>query len=182
LRLIGNLPPGEAHRLVALTFLALFRMLRYQRLLAEITSIKGHGTKTAGRVYFILSVLRSDARALSDYLQRWTLLPVDTLPGSLMAEAFRASGLEPPRPTVSTLSFSVHNRLLTAGGFLTIQPGFMSRLPGRHPSVISLPVKLSATRRPIGIISLKNRALSPLCELFLDRVRRIVKPLVQNDD
>jgi len=120
---------------------------------------------------------------LADLLnERWTLLPVDTLPGSLMAEAFRASGLEPPRPTVSTLSFSVHNRLLTAGGFLTIQPGFMSRLPGRHPSVISLPVKLSATRRPIGIISLKNRALSPLCELFLDRVRRIVKPLVQNDD
>lgn len=83
LRLIGNLPPGEAHRLVALTFLALFRMLRYQRLLAEITSIKGHGTKTAGRVYFILSVLRSDARALSDYLQRSS--------GRLLSNSFKRS-------------------------------------------------------------------------------------------
>lgn len=109
--------------------------------------------------------------------ERWTLLPLDTLPGALMAEAFRASGLEPPQATVSTLSFNVHNRLLTTGRFLTVQPGFLSRLPGRHPSVVALSVELPTTRRPIGIITLKNRTLSPLAQLFLDRVRSIVKPL-----
>jgi DNA-binding transcriptional LysR family regulator len=109
--------------------------------------------------------------------ERWTLLPQDTLPGTLMAEAFRASGLEPPRATVSTLSYNVHSRLLTTGRFLTVQPGFLSRLPGAHPSVIALPVELPSTRRPIGIISLKNRSLSPLAQRFLDSVRSIVKPL-----
>jgi hypothetical protein len=83
LRLIEGVPPGEAHRLVALTFLGLFRMLRYQRLLSEIAGEATHGPRSAGRMYFVLSVLRSDARALSDYLQRSS--------GRLLSESFRRS-------------------------------------------------------------------------------------------
>lgn len=109
--------------------------------------------------------------------ERWTLLPSDTLPGNLMTDSFRASGLEPPHATVSTLSYNVHSRLLTTGRFLTVQPGFLSRLPGAHPSVVALPVELPSTRRPIGIIRLKNRTLSPLVHRFLDNVRSFVKPL-----
>lgn len=109
--------------------------------------------------------------------ERWTLLPLDTLPGNLMAESFRASGIEPPRATVSTLSYNVHSRLLTTGRFLTVQPGFLSRLPGAHPSVVALPVELPSTRRPIGIVRLKNRTLSPLAQRFLDNVRSFVRPL-----
>jgi hypothetical protein len=81
LHLINNLPPGESHRLVALTFLSLFRMLRYLRLLNEMSSDAHPGTRVAGRIYFVLSVLRSDARALSDYLTRAT--------GRLLADNFR---------------------------------------------------------------------------------------------
>jgi len=109
--------------------------------------------------------------------ERWTLLPYDTLPGELMAEAFRSVGLEPPRATVFTLSMNVHNRLLATGRFLTAQPGFSLRLPGRHPSVCALPVELPNTRRPIVIVTLKNRTLSPLAQFFLDNVRSVVKPL-----
>lgn len=81
LQLINGLPAGESHRLVALTFLSLFRMLRYQRLLADMSSDAHPGTRVAGRIYFVLSVLRSDARALSDYLQRAS--------GRLLADSFR---------------------------------------------------------------------------------------------
>jgi DNA-binding transcriptional LysR family regulator len=109
--------------------------------------------------------------------ERWTLLPFDTSPGVLVEEAFRSSGLEPPRATVFTLSLNVHNRLLATGRFLTAQPGFLLRLPGKHPSVTALPVELPNTRRPIGIITLKNRSLSPLAQLFLDKVRAVTKPL-----
>jgi DNA-binding transcriptional LysR family regulator len=109
--------------------------------------------------------------------ERWTMLPSDTLPGALAAEAFRANGLEPPRATVSTLSLNVHSRLLATGRFLAIQPGFSLRLPRKHPSLTTLPVDLSATRRPIAIVTLKNRTLSPIAKLFLDRVRSAVKPL-----
>ncbi len=83
LRLIESVPPGEAHRLVALTFLSLFRMLRYQRLLGEIASEPSPAPRGAGRIYFVLSVLRSDARALGDYLQRSS--------GKLLSDSFRRS-------------------------------------------------------------------------------------------
>lgn len=71
LDLIRGVPGEEAHRLVALTFLALFRMLRYLRLLARIAGEPGpRRRRIAGRAYLVLSVLRSDARALSDYLRQ----------------------------------------------------------------------------------------------------------------
>jgi hypothetical protein len=39
-------------------------------------------------------------------------------------------------------------------------------------------VELPITRRPIGIITLKNRTLSPFAQLFLNSVRSIAKPLM----
>src|SRR5262249_32571171 len=101
--------------------------------------------------------------------ERWTLLPSDAPAGTLVAWAFRSHGLEPPRGTVSTLSINVHNRLLATGRFLALQPGYLFRLPGKHPSLTTLPVKLPATRRPVAIFTLKGKTLSPLAQLFLDR-------------
>ncbi len=73
LELIRSMPEGEAHRLVALTFLSLFRMLRYVQLLESMGEEQGaSGLPTSGRSHLVLSVLRSDARALSEYLRRRT--------------------------------------------------------------------------------------------------------------
>lgn len=71
LDLIRSVPGEEAHRLVALTFLSLFRMLRYVQLLDQLAIESGSKrSRVAGRAYLVLSVLRSDARALSDYLRQ----------------------------------------------------------------------------------------------------------------
>jgi hypothetical protein len=80
LDLIRSVPGPEAHRLVALTFLSLFRMLRYLTLLTRILSDQGKRREQAGSTYLVLSVLRSDARALSDYLRQRS--------GALLAESF----------------------------------------------------------------------------------------------
>ena len=73
LDLIRSVPSNEAHRLVALTFLSLFRMLRYVQLLGQLVEDEGrHRPRVAGRAYLVLSVLRSDARALSEYLRQRT--------------------------------------------------------------------------------------------------------------
>jgi hypothetical protein len=69
LDLIRAVPGDEARRLVALTFLSLFRMLRYLQVLDRIAAETGRRRSNA-RAYLVLSVLRSDARALSDYLRR----------------------------------------------------------------------------------------------------------------
>ncbi|MBK7578802.1 MAG: hypothetical protein IPI67_01235 [Myxococcales bacterium] len=71
LDLIRAVPGEEAHRLVALSFLSLFRLLRYLRLLSRIASEPAaRRRRLAGRAYLVLSVLRSDARALGEHLRR----------------------------------------------------------------------------------------------------------------
>jgi len=71
LSIIGNVPGDHAQRLVALTFLSLFRMLRYLKLVEEVANSPPEPMGfVAGRIYLVLSVLRSDARALSNYLRR----------------------------------------------------------------------------------------------------------------
>lgn len=66
LELMRQVPGEQARRLVALTFLALFRMLRYVSLLEAVA----RDARTNGLVYLVLSVLRSDARALTGYLRK----------------------------------------------------------------------------------------------------------------
>lgn len=80
LDLIRSMPGVEAHRLVALTFLSLFRMLRYLSLLSRIAVDSTRRRQQVGSAYLVLSVLRSDARALSDYVRKCT--------GDLLAQGF----------------------------------------------------------------------------------------------
>jgi DNA-binding transcriptional LysR family regulator len=107
----------------------------------------------------------------------WTLFPFDSVFGAMIAEAFRANGHEPPRITVSSLSTTVQNELLATGRFLTVLPGFMLRVAGRNPPLKALPVTLPNAPMPIGIITLKNRTLTPVAQLFIDNVRVRAKPL-----
>lgn len=110
----------------------------------------------------------------------WVLLPFDSAFGSLVAERFRAYGLEPPRLAVTSASHNLRNELMATGHFLTVLPGFSLRLPRKHPFLRALPVELPDTRMPIAIITLKNRALSPIARLFIERVRAITKPAARS--
>lgn len=107
----------------------------------------------------------------------WTLFPLDTFFGSVIAEAFRVNGLEPPRVTVQAESFIVQRAMLVTGRFLTVQPGFMVKLPQGGLRLKALPVSLKNSRMPIGIITLKGRSLTPPAELFIDRMRAYARPL-----
>src|SRR5262245_48130426 len=109
----------------------------------------------------------------------WVLLPFDTLAGALVAAGFRASGVDPPRATVFTQSLSVRNRLLATGRFLGALPGL--RLPDPQHSIKALPLELPGTRRPVGIITLTARTLSPLAQLFAARIRATIKPLTSRE-
>ena len=71
------------------------------------------------------------------------------------------------------------NELLATDRFLTVFPSFSLRLPRRHPSLRALPVDLPNTRIAIAIVTLKNRTLSPIVQLFIDEVRNITRPLVK---
>lgn len=109
----------------------------------------------------------------------WTLFPFDSFFGSVIAEAFRANGQDLPRLTVASLSLYVQNEMLATHHFLTVLPSFVLRDPGRNPPLKALPVALPNKPMPIGLITVKNRTLTPLAQLFIDHVRGFAKPLAK---
>jgi DNA-binding transcriptional LysR family regulator len=112
--------------------------------------------------------------------EAWTLPPSDTLAGAFVIEAFRAIGLEPPRGTVVTQSWNMRSRLLATGRFLTIQPDYTLMFQGRHLSLKSLPVKLPNARASIAIVTLRNRTLSPVAELFIETARSVARSIAKS--
>jgi hypothetical protein len=95
LDLIETVQDENAHRLVALTFLSLFRMLRYVGLIEAMANKRGDDRHRAvGRAHLVAAVLRSDARALSGHLRRRA--------GPLLSESFEQSLLLTPAPKIRT--------------------------------------------------------------------------------
>jgi DNA-binding transcriptional LysR family regulator len=107
----------------------------------------------------------------------WAIYPPDSFFGALIADTFRANGLEPPRPTATSLSFNMQMELLATGRFLTVLPGFMLGIAGRNPPLKGLPVTLGDSPAPVGVITLKNRTLTPPAQLLIDNVRILAKAL-----
>jgi DNA-binding transcriptional LysR family regulator len=110
----------------------------------------------------------------------WALPPPDSVIGSVAMEAFRASGLDYPRTTVVTYSAHMRLSLLESGRFLTIHPASLLRFPTKRSDLKVLPVELPIAREPIGIITLKNRTLSPVQQLFIEHAREVANPLAKH--
>jgi DNA-binding transcriptional LysR family regulator len=107
--------------------------------------------------------------ALSELMgEPWALPPPDSLPGRLIAGAFRAHGLDLPATSVYTASIHLlANALPATGRFLTVVPASVLRFnPGRLPVKV-LPVDFPAEPGRIGIVWLKHRTLSPVAQLFI---------------
>jgi len=106
----------------------------------------------------------------------WAMPPPGTFVRKLLTDAFRANGLQAPRIAVTALP---HARMMLAanGRLLTIVPAVMLQVGARHLSIKRLPIKLPANRRPVAIVTLKNRALSPVVQLFIDTAREAAKQL-----
>jgi DNA-binding transcriptional LysR family regulator len=114
---------------------------------------------------------------LADLVQEpWVLPPPDSLMGLRIAEAFRSRGLEPPRSQVVSFSIPLCHHLLASGRFLTMHPAIMMRL-GNYLPLKRLDVAFKGIPRPVGVMTLKNRTLSPLVKLFIDFARELAKPI-----
>ena len=109
----------------------------------------------------------------------WTWSAPGTMFDTLVIDAFRASGLEPPRATVYAEAINMRTRLAATGPFLAIVPASMLKFYTEHASIKLLPVELPMTQRSIGIITLKNRTLSPLARLFTECAREIAEPFAK---
>jgi len=119
--------------------------------------------------------------ALADLVnERWVLYTPDSIFGRVTVKAFHDNGLEPPRAAVVTLSHSMRTSLLATGHFLSMLPAHALKFSAKHAGIRGLPIELPSTKQPIGLFTLKNRALSPLAQLFIDCAREVAKPLAKH--
>jgi DNA-binding transcriptional LysR family regulator len=111
--------------------------------------------------------------------ERWTWPPPPSVFDAVVVEAFGAAGLSPPRPAVYSHAINVRIMLAATRGFLAIIPAAMLQFSARDAALKILPVELPMTRRQIGIVTLKNRTLSPLAQLFIEIARKVGAPMAK---
>ena len=111
--------------------------------------------------------------------EAWVLPPPERSVGSFLSEAFQVQGLDFPRTAVVAYAYEVRVSLLATNRYLTILPELVLRFPAIDPRIKLLPVELPLRRMPIGVITLKNRTLSPAAKLFIDCACEMAKPFTK---
>jgi DNA-binding transcriptional LysR family regulator len=93
-------------------------------------------------------------------------------------EIFRAQGLNRPEPLVTTDSIILRARLVAAGPCLGLfATSVLRRLIADNYAITALPVALHPKALSIGVVTLKNRTLSPVVERFLACIREVAASL-----
>jgi hypothetical protein len=146
LQLVQSVPGEEAHRLVSLTFLALFRLRHYVALVETIAT-----ETTPSRAFLVLAALRSDARSLTQHLRRQG--------GALLAEGFEREIFSVSAKAVAqryeTLLGEGHRLIAICGALdavaarlrLELRRGFERELPG-----VSLGNPMELRKRLLGAL------------------------------
>jgi DNA-binding transcriptional LysR family regulator len=105
----------------------------------------------------------------------WIALPSDDFRSLFSVEIFKRAGLAVPQPTVVTYSQHVRHQLLATGRFITTLPTVALRFNAEFFALRVLPVKLPSLSRPIAVVTLKNRMLSPLVKSFIECAHEVAK-------
>src|SRR5258708_40282982 len=94
--------------------------------------------------------------------------------GTVVPEAFRANG--PPLPrTVVASTLPVRSALLATGRYLSMIPRVALQFQARNQAFRGLKIDLPTTIRPLALVTLKNRTLNPVPQLFTDWASEVAK-------
>jgi DNA-binding transcriptional LysR family regulator len=105
----------------------------------------------------------------------WIVAPHDS-PGRLwVAEAFRLGGAPFPERCVTTYSTHLRSNLIGTGRFVGTMPESTFKLAAGRYHLKILPLVLAVPPWPIAVVTLRNRTLSPVANLFLDCARALAK-------
>jgi DNA-binding transcriptional LysR family regulator len=113
--------------------------------------------------------------------EAWVLPPPESALASVVTEAFRANELDYPCTNVVGGAGEVRITLLATGRFISILPESTLRFSARRPELKVLPVKQSLGHVPVGIVTLKNRTISPLAQMYMDSSRQVAKQLAKGN-
>jgi len=108
----------------------------------------------------------------------WILTGPSAWSRPLGEEIFRAAGLSRPNPRIATDSIILRARLIAGSPYLGMfATSVLRRLIADNYALTALPVDLPANAFSFGIVTLKNRTLSPVVERFLACVREVAASL-----
>jgi DNA-binding transcriptional LysR family regulator len=106
----------------------------------------------------------------------WILAPGKNVARGLVEDAFRAQGLTPPRPRVTTYSMQLRMQLLESGQYLTVFTDTTVRYSAQRWSLKALPIELGR-RLPVVAVTLKDRTPTPAVQALLGNVRTITRSM-----
>jgi DNA-binding transcriptional LysR family regulator len=106
--------------------------------------------------------------------ERWTFTSDEVIRG-MIEEAFASRGLAPPREKVSASSMLLRSRLVATGRYLTVLPDSVLRSNAKSWGVKILPVDFATRPMAVTIVTLKNRTLSPVAQIFIEHVRAVAR-------
>ena len=116
--------------------------------------------------------------AIADLIDEpWVLPQPQTEVGALVADVFHASSSQVPRNAVVCSSIEISMSLLSTGRFLAVLPLSILRFSLQRGAIKTLPIKVPVQVRPVGIVTLRDRTLSPAAELFINNIRETAKRL-----
>jgi DNA-binding transcriptional LysR family regulator len=111
--------------------------------------------------------------------QTWVLPPRESPPGAAILDGFRSAGLGEPHVAVFAILPEVRMKLLATGRFLTVFANSVLTSSAMRRDLKVLPIKLNLPHIPTGIVTLKNRSLSPVAQLFIGHAREVAKKLAK---
>jgi DNA-binding transcriptional LysR family regulator len=106
----------------------------------------------------------------------WILASPDTTNYRAITEAFRARGLDAPRISLKTLSTHLRANMVGSGKFIAPFPDSVFTFYAKRFALKELHVGLPTSPWPVAVLTLKNRTLNPVVQLFLTHLRTALRP------
>ena len=107
--------------------------------------------------------------------QPWVLPTPSNVMSALIEDVFRTGGLIMPTNCVTSNSIHLRMHLLASGRFVTLLPESVLRYNAERWSLKALPITLDIEPRPVAFVTLKNRTLSPVAQLFIEYAGELAK-------
>jgi DNA-binding transcriptional LysR family regulator len=107
----------------------------------------------------------------------WPDIGPDSVIWPYVAEAFRKSGLDLPQSCIVSNSVPLGIAMLSAGSYLAMLPQSLIWFSGKQLGMRALPIQLPIRPPPVGIVTLRNRTVSPVAQLFIECARDVARPL-----
>lgn len=109
--------------------------------------------------------------------ERW-IFPATQVIRTLIGDAFLRHGLKAPQERVSASSILLRSKLLATGRFLDVLPDSLL-LYNPQWSLKALPVDLGVAPRSIAMVTLENRTLSPVVQVFIEHLRATARSMLR---